>query len=139
MIDRALSLDPAGNYVLADLMKWSPTERVDLVVSMEVIYYMKDPVALLRRIATSWLRPGGCAVFGIDHYRENESSLCWPADLNVHMTTWSEARWMTALEDAGFTLVRVWRAATHPGEAGTLAMLARTPGPGSDNPTHQDG
>ena len=127
MIAKARALDPKGDYVLADLVTWSPPEPVDLVVSMEVIYYMEDPVALLRNIVSSWLRPGGCAVFGIDHYVENEPSLSWPSDLHVRMTTWPEARWRNALEEAGFTLLRAWRAAAKPGEAGTLAMLAKAP------------
>ena len=138
MIAKARALDPQGDYVLADLSIWSPPEPVDLVVSMEVIYYLEDPVVLLRRIASSWLRPGGCAVFGIDHYVENEPSLGWPADLHVHMTTWTEARWQSALEEAGFMLVRAWRAAAKPGEAGTLAMLAKTSGREKDR-QHQDG
>jgi SAM-dependent methyltransferase len=75
MIAKARALDPAGSYVIADLMRWEPPQAVDLVVSMEVLYYFDDPVALLARIATVWLRPGGYAVIGIDHYQENAPSL----------------------------------------------------------------
>jgi trans-aconitate methyltransferase len=126
MIEKARTVDPGGNYVLADLMSWQPAAPVDLVVSMEVLYYMDDPRALLRKIAADWLKPGGYGVFGIDHYRENESSLSWPHDLHVHMATWTEPQWMAALDDAGFTRVRTWRAAAAPGEPGTLAMLVTT-------------
>jgi trans-aconitate methyltransferase len=128
MIAKARAIDPEGDYVLADLLAWEPASPVDLVVSMEVIYYFDDPVALLRRIASRWLRPGGHAVFGIDHYRENRESLSWPRDLRVRMTTWPEARWWSAMEEAGFTGLRRWRAGAKPGAAGTLAMLVRTPG-----------
>jgi SAM-dependent methyltransferase len=131
MIAKARAIDPPGNYVLADLSTWQPSEPVDLVISMEVIYYLQDPVALLRRIASSWLRPGGVGIFGIDHYQENKASLGWPAGVGVHMTTWPEARWLSALEEAGFTVIRTWRADARPGEAGTLAMLVRAPSPGS--------
>jgi SAM-dependent methyltransferase len=127
MIARAHTIDPTGDYVLADLCVWQPPERVDLVVSMEVLYYLDDPAALLRRIASAWLKPGGVGVFGVDHYQENGPSLGWPASVGVHMTTWPEARWLSALADAGFTLLRTWRAAARPGEAGTLAMLVRAP------------
>ena len=58
MIAKARALDPAGSYFIADLMVWQPPQPVDLVVSMEVLYYIDDPVALLRRIATLWLKPG---------------------------------------------------------------------------------
>jgi trans-aconitate methyltransferase len=126
MIARARAIDPAGDYVLADLTAWQPGDRVDIVVSMEVLYYFKHPAKLLRHIATNWLKPGGIAVMGIDHYRENSQSLTWPQDVGVHMTTWGEAKWREALEEAGFDVLRMWRAASGPGKAGTLAMLART-------------
>jgi len=127
MIARARSLDPEGNYVLADLLDWSPPEPVDLVHAMEVLYYFEDPVAMLRRMRTDWLRPGAWAVFGLDHYLENEASLAWPTRLGVRMTTWSAERWEQALAEAGFRDVRSWRAAAAPGDPGTLVLLARTP------------
>lgn len=126
MIAKARAFDPVGHYMIADLASWEPTEPVDLVVSMEVLYYLDDPVLLLRHIATTWLKPGGYAVFGIDHYEENEASLRWPTGIGVRMTTWPEARWRSAVEDGGFEVKRVWRAAVGAGEAGTLAMLVRT-------------
>lgn len=126
MIAKARALDPAGSYVIADLMAWEPPHAVDLVVSMEVLYYVDDPVALLRRIATLWLKPGGFAVIGIDHYLENAPSLGWPSYVGTRMTTWPEARWLAALEEAGFRRLRAWRAAAGPGWGGTLAMLVQT-------------
>ncbi len=127
MIARARALDPDGAYEIGQLMSWQPAQPVDLVVSMEVLYYLDDPVALLRRMATIWLKPGGYAVIGIDHYQENEESLGWPQFVGTRMATWPESQWLEALEQAGFTRVRHWRAAPRPGWAGTLAMLVRSP------------
>jgi trans-aconitate methyltransferase len=127
MIAKARSMDPAGDYVLADLMQWKPTRAVDLVISMEVIYYVDDPLALLRCFRGEWLRAGGWAAIGVDHYLEHAQSLKWPAGVGVRMTTWSEAQWRAALEQAGFDEIRLWRAAAGPGVPGTLAMLARAP------------
>jgi ubiquinone/menaquinone biosynthesis C-methylase UbiE/uncharacterized protein YbaR (Trm112 family) len=126
MIAKARSLDPEGDYVLADLSQWTPPTRVNLVHSMEVLYYLADPVAFLRRVCSEWLQPGGVAIIGIDHYAENEPSLVWPGRLGVRMTTWSEAAWQASLYTAGFSDVRIWRAASR-GKSGTLAMLARAP------------
>jgi SAM-dependent methyltransferase len=125
MIAKARALDPQGNYLNADLASWDPPQAVDLVVSMEVLYYVDDPAALLARIAKRWLKPGGYAVIGIDHYEENVASLGWPAYVGTHMTTWPEGRWLCALENAGLRLVRAWRAAPAREWAGTLAMLAQ--------------
>jgi len=82
---------------------------------------------MLQRMRTEWLRPGAWAVFGLDHYLENEASLAWPTRLGVRMTTWSAARWEQALTEAGFRDVRSWKAAAAPGDPGTLVLLARTP------------
>jgi predicted TPR repeat methyltransferase len=125
MIAKARALDPQGNYLNADLASWDPPEAVDLVVSMEVLYYVDDPAALLTRIAKSWLKPGGYAVIGIDHYEENAASLGWPVYVGTRMTTWPEGRWLCTLENAGLRLVRAWRAAPGREWAGTLAMLAQ--------------
>ncbi|HEY1491687.1 MAG TPA: class I SAM-dependent methyltransferase [Steroidobacteraceae bacterium] len=127
MIARARALDPQGSYEIGQLMSWQPEEAVDLVVSMEVLYYLDDPLALLRKIAHTWLKPGGYAVIGIDHYQENTESLDWPQFVGTKMATWPESQWLAALEQAGFTRVRHWRAAPRPGWAGTLAMLVRSP------------
>lgn len=126
MIAKARALDPQGTYVHADLTTWDPPHPVDLVVSMEVLYYVDDPITLLKRIAKRWLKPGGYAVIGIDHYEENAASLGWPAYVGTRMTTWSEARWLAALGDGGFRLVHTWRAAPKRDGAGTLAMLVQT-------------
>jgi len=127
MIAKARSIDPEGDYRLADLLDWTPSGPVDLVHSMEVLFFLEEPAVLLRRIRAEWLRPGGWAVFGVDHYAENTASLAWPSGIGVRMTTWPEARWRAALHEAGFVDVRVWRAAAAPGAPGTLAMLARAP------------
>jgi SAM-dependent methyltransferase/uncharacterized protein YbaR (Trm112 family) len=127
MIAKARAIDPDGDYVLANLLEWAPREPVDLVHSMEVLYYFEDPVAHLELIRSKWLRPGGWAVFGIDHYVENTASLGWPTWLGVRMTTWPEHRWRAALEEAGFTQLHVWHAARSNDSPGTLAMLARAP------------
>jgi SAM-dependent methyltransferase len=138
MIARARALDPQGSYEIGQLMSWQPREAVDLVVSMEVLYYLDDPLALLRTIAHTWLKPGGYAVIGIDHYQENLESLAWPKFVGTKMATWPESQWLSALEQAGFTRVRHWRAASRPGWAGTLAMLVRSPQPEQLDPGHHE-
>lgn len=127
MIHRARELDPDGTYHLADLATWNPDEPVDLVHSMEVLYYLDDIPGFLRRVHDSWLNEHGVLVIGVDHHAGNPSSLSWPEDVGVRMTTHSEPEWRALLEDAGFTILRSWLAATDKGDedwTGTLAMLA---------------
>ena len=125
MVQRAREIDPDGDYRHADLAEWVPESPVDLVHSMEVLYYLDDIPRFLQRVRTKWLVPGGVFVFGVDHYAENESSLTWPDQVGVRMTTLTGDAWQSALEDAGFDVVHRWLAAHKEGWAGTLSFVAR--------------
>jgi len=126
MIANALEADPDGMYTCADLMVWRPPEPVDLVHSMEVLYYLDDIPSMLRRIKDLWLVPGGVFAFGVDHYAENEDSLSWPEKVGVHMTTLSEKEWVELVESAGFDVLRCFRSAPGSGWPGTLSVIARS-------------
>ena len=127
MIANALEVDPDGMYTCADLMVWRPPEPVDLVHSMEVLYYLDDIPSMLHRIRDLWLVPGGVFAFGVDHYAENEDSLSWPEKVGVHMTTLSENEWIELVESAGFDVLRCFLSAPGDGWPGTLSVIARTP------------
>lgn len=124
MIEKAKRIDPEGHYHHAMLPDWAPEGRFDLLVSMEVLYYLHDPAAMLATFRASWLQPGGWAVVGVDHYAEHVDSLDWPEKVGVHMTTLSEAQWLEAWAAAGFEDVETWRAA---GDPGTLVIAGRCP------------
>jgi SAM-dependent methyltransferase len=127
MIAKARATDPEGDYELADLLRWTPPRRVDLVHAMEVLYYLEDPLALLKRMRTHWLRPGGWVALGVDYYQENKESHSWPVQLGLRMTNWSKDQWAAALREAGFTGEHLWYAAPGPYMPGTLAMIAQSP------------
>jgi len=128
MIERAKEIDPEGKYEVVDLKTWNPKEQVDLVHSMEVLYYLGDDLEnVLNRIHSTWLRPGGVLAAGVDFYLEHKESLEWPDIHNVKMRDLSEREWKKILEDSGFERVKLWRAArasADNGAAGTLAMVA---------------
>ena len=124
MIEKAKRFDPEGHYHHAMLPDWVPEGRFDLLMSMEVLYYLHDPAAMLATFRETWLQPGGWAVVGVDHYAEHEASLDWPEKVGVHMTTLSEAQWLEAWGAAGFEAVETWRAA---GDPGTLVIAGRCP------------
>tara|TARA_B100000902_G_scaffold394583_1_gene451212 strand:+ start:2133 stop:2765 length:633 start_codon:yes stop_codon:yes gene_type:complete len=127
MIANALEVDPDGMYTCADLMVWRPPEPVDLVHSMEVLYYLDDIPSMLHRIRDLWLVPGGVFAFGVDHYAENEDSISWPEKVGVHMTTLSEKEWIELVESAGFDVLRCFLSAPGDGWPGTLSVIARAP------------
>mmetsp|Transcript_1960 Transcript_1960/g.2937 ORF Transcript_1960/g.2937 Transcript_1960/m.2937 type:complete len:226 (-) Transcript_1960:351-1028(-) len=73
MIERAKEIDPEGKYEVVDLKTWNPKEQVDLVHSMEVLYYLGDDLEkVLNRIHSTWLKPGGVLAAGVDFYSEHK-------------------------------------------------------------------
>lgn len=103
MINNAIKEDKKNDYICADLNNWIPKHKFDIIISMEVLYYLDDPQELIRKIKNSYLKDGGVFVFGIDHYLENKSSLSWPEDLNVKMHSLSLDEWLKIVEVAGFS------------------------------------
>ena len=126
MIFRALEKDPEGLYFHADLSSWSPPEKVDLVHSMEVLYYLEDIPYFLETVRSKWLVKGGIFAFGVDHYLENEESLEWPEKVGVRMTTFSESEWISLVNSAGFDLLKVFKANENEEWPGTLVIVARS-------------
>jgi trans-aconitate methyltransferase len=112
-----------GEFHLALLPDWKPSTTFDFLHSMEFLYYLHDPAAMLKTIHDEWLNDAGVMVAGVDHYLENEDSHGWPEALNVHMTMLSEDQWEDAMVAAGFTDVEMHRVAAKDGFVGTLVMI----------------
>ena len=115
----------SGEFHLVKLPGWEPSQKFDLIHSMEFLYYLKDPLDMLRIFFTDWLNDEGVLIAGVDHYLENTASHDWPKSLNVHMTTLSEAQWQQGMIDAGFTDVKVRKVGLKPGFIGTLAISGK--------------
>jgi SAM-dependent methyltransferase len=79
-------------------------EAFDRLLSVEVLYYLPDPVAALKE----WnrvLKPGGSLWIMSDFYLENPYSACWDDLIDLPMHYLSEARYRELLEKAGLTAV----------------------------------
>ena len=114
-----------GDFHLAKLPDWNPPHKFDLIHSMEFLYYLKDPLEMLKTFFNEWLNDKGVLIAGVDHYLENTESHDWPNSLNVHMTTLSEEQWKQGMIDAGFTDVETRRVGIKSGFVGTLAIFGR--------------
>ena len=112
MISRAREIDPIGTYIHADLQSWSPKNPVDLVHSMEVLYYLDDIPGFLELVYNKWMIEGGIFAFGIDHYLENEACHGWSEKVGTKMAMYSESEWFEMVEAAGFENVQMFRAAS---------------------------
>ena len=101
MIERAKKTDPNGNYIYKDLMEWEPKALVDIVHSMEVIYYFNDPEKLILHMKDKWLKPNGKLIMGLDFYKENSDCHDWPKQLDTQMTLLSINQWVGLLKNCG--------------------------------------
>ncbi len=122
MIEKARDIDPLGEYICADLLDWKPKIKVDIVHTMEVLYYFEDPMLILKNLYSDWLLPGGRLICGLDYYFENIDSHSWQKDLGVVMTLLSKKEWSEALKKTGFTKVRSWVSESKSNKNGTLIV-----------------
>jgi SAM-dependent methyltransferase len=123
MIDKARSIDPDGEYFVGKIPEWRPEEKSDLILSMEFIYYLDDPLAFFQTLHDDWISEGGSVALGMDHYLENEDSVSWPESLGIPMTTLSIGEWRDGLECAGFTDVETLQVCPKEGWSGTLVLI----------------
>lgn len=123
MIAKAKNIDPDGIYYHAILPNWSPPNPVNLILSMEFIYYLENPIDFLKNLHNDWLIQGGCLVLGLDHYIENKSSLSWPESLGLQLATLSIEEWKNGLKSAGFSDIKTFQVGKNNDWAGTLVLI----------------
>ena len=123
MIAKAKKILPGYEYYCADLMSWRPQEKVNIVHSMEVIYYVEDPKKLINDIFNFWLKPNGRLIIGIDFYFENKISHSWPESCGIKdMKLYSEKDWMNFFKSAGYNDIKSWRYGEKDDWKGTLVV-----------------
>ena len=123
MIDKAQNDDSVNSYTCADLDNWKPNSPVDIVHSMEVVYYLKDPFTFLQNVYNSWLTTNGVLILGLDFYKENTVSHSWPEDCGVSiMHLFSESQWVDLFRKAGFKEVESTRFGAKENWSGTLIL-----------------
>ena len=125
MIERAKKTDPNGNYIYKDLMEWEPKTLVDIVHSMEVIYYFDDPKKLILHMKDKWLKPNGKLIMGLDFYKENSDCHDWPKQLETQMTLLSINQWVGLLKNCGLKDVISYQTNTNDSFEGTLVLYAK--------------
>ena len=122
MIRKAKRIDPYGDYIHSEVMKWSPMKKVDFVHSMEVFYYFTKPRKLVSHITKNWLKRNGEMIMGIDYYKENSKSHSWPKDLNTAMNLMDINEWKELFEDCGMKDISHFHVNSNPNFIGTLVV-----------------
>ena len=124
MINKANSLSPNLEYIQDDLDNLNYNEKFDVIFSMEVLYYLKDPLKTLKHIYSKMINDNGFFIMGIDHYLENKPSLSWPKDLDLNLQTLTISEWVNLVNRAGFKNVNYEQVGQKENWAGTLLIYA---------------
>ena len=122
MIKKAIAKDSKSQYLRLDIEKMNYNDEFDIVFSMEVFYYFKNPLKVLSYIYKNILKPGGCMLMGVDHYLENKSSLSWGKDLNLELKTYSIEQWEANFNEVGFSNIKTFQFEAKENWAGTLVI-----------------
>lgn len=123
MIKKAKKLDRKNEYVCSDLLNWKPSEKVNLVISMEVFYYFENPEKLTRHIYQNWLTENSRLIIGIDFYKENLISHSWPEEIGISiMKLFSENEWKQFFLNSEFKNVYSWKVDQKKDWEGTLIV-----------------
>ena len=125
MIANARERGGSEEYIIANIDEYEPTQRHDLIHSMEVLYYLENPALILKKIANSWLNKGGRLIVGIDLYHENSDSHSWEDKVGTRMLMFKETEWINFFRQAGFNDVTSWRANQSKEWAGTLVLTGK--------------
>ena len=128
MIEKAISIDNKNTYECEEIINWIPDEKVDLIFSMEVFYYVNNPIKLIDHVVKNWLQPKGRLIIGIDYYKENKPSESWPLDCGISiMTRLTEEEWSNGFIKAGLVNVLTWREGQKDKWGGTLILTGEKP------------
>ena len=123
MISKAKNILPRYEYHCSDLMTWKPDKKVNIVHSMEVLYYVENPKKLINEIYNHWLKPNGRLIIGIDFYFENKISHSWPESCGIKdMKLFSEKDWINFFKGAGYNDIKSWRYGEKEDWKGTLII-----------------
>ena len=107
MIQKAKKNDPINNYIHANLNTWNPITKVDVVMSMEVFYYFKNPQKIINNIFNYWLNQNGRLIIGVDFYYENPQCHDWQKQTGVSIMKLLKIKeWTDLFKKAGFKDVK---------------------------------
>ena len=125
MIKKARNGDKKSEYLHENIDTYNSPEKFDLIHSMEVLYYLKNPALTLKNITDSWLNKGGRLIAGVDLYDENQESHSWEEKVGTKMMMLKEAEWMEIFSSAGLREVESWRSNQSQDWAGTLVLTGK--------------
>ena len=122
MIAKAKLADNKNKYLLADLDSYKPVKKYDVIHSMEVLYYLKNPEEFICKIHNDWINSNGRLIVGIDLYFENPESHSWEENVGTRMHMLRKDDWLNIFKSSGFLEVKTWYSNQNEKWNGTLVL-----------------
>ena len=122
MINKANSYN-LGQFLNKDIEHYNFNKKFDIVFSMETFYYFSNPNKIINSIYQNGIKKNGLFIIGLDHYKENKSTLSWGKDYNLHLNTLSSNEWINMFENAGFKKIIYKNVNADKDWQGTLVIL----------------
>jgi len=124
MIKKAKSHN-IGNFIQADLETFKFKKKFDIIFSMETFYYLKNIDTFIENLYYNAINNNGSLIIGVDHYKENISTLTWEKDYNLQMTTLSVEDWYKKISKYPFSNIKTYQHGEKKGWTGTLILHAQ--------------
>jgi len=125
MIKKAKLNNLENFYFVSDIEIWNPSKVVDIVFSMEVIYYLINPKTFIKNIFNKWLKNDGLFICALDYYFENESSHVWYEKYQIkNMNLLSKKEWLEIFSKF-FQNIEILQINSKEGWKGTLVFVCK--------------
>ena len=110
-----------GNFICQKIEDFKFNDKYDVIFSMETLYYIKNISNLIDKIYHN-LNDNGITIIGIDHYKENTSTLNWGKDYNLDINTLTIKKWIELFNK--FKYIKYTLYGVRKGWNGTLIIYA---------------
>ena len=114
-----------GNFIHTNIEDFKFKNKFDIIFSMETFYYLDKIDLVIKNIYNNGLKKNGSVIIGIDHYRENKSTLNWDKEYNLKIKTLSIQGWYNKFSKYNFSKLRTYQYGAKDNWMGTLIIYAQ--------------
>ncbi|MBI44711.1 MAG: nodulation protein S NodS [Candidatus Marinimicrobia bacterium] len=114
-----------GDFIQSDIESFNFEKKFDIVFSMETLYYLKNIDNFIDKLYNTAINKKGSLIIGVDHYKENTSTLNWDKEYNLKTNTLSIKEWYEKLSKYPFSSIKKYQYGRKENWEGTLILYAQ--------------
>ena len=124
MIKKAL-IYKKGDFIQTNIENFKFKKKFDVIFSMETLYYLKNIGNFIDNVYNNGINAKGSIIIGIDHYKENTTTLTWEKEYNLKTKTLSIKEWYEKLSEHNFSAIKIYQHGERKNWEGTLILHAQ--------------